>query len=456
MSIKSFGADKRGNVAMMFSLAAVPLVLAIGAATDILRMNNTQTLLQGATDAAALAGASAHGLGASVMNQTAADSLKANGAIDAVQTITIQDSGIEKGTGRFHVNFRGTVDTTFMALAGISTLDVGAYSEVEIGGQALEVALVLDNTASMNSEGRLDSLKAAAKSLVSQMVKDKPADGYLKIGIVPFADYVNVGMANRSAAWMDVPNDWNETIKNYPSVTVTGASGCHEEKAVYNNDGVPTPYTYQVCDNPGTSVTTYSDVVFPHRWYGCVGSRPDPLDRGIASLETRYPGIMDTGCPEPITNLTEDESTLIKQISSMNAVGETYIPSGLLWGWNMLDSSVPITGAKTKAEMEALKGVKSLVLMTDGDNTKSPEYPYHYGSDAALADKITAQLCENIKAENINVYTVAFKVTKASSKDLLTACASSASQAYNAEDAAGLAEAFSLIGKSLAQMRLTR
>ena len=140
----------------------------------------------------------------------------------------------------------------------------------------------------------------------------------------------------------------------------------------------------------------------------------------------------------------------------MNAVGETYIGPGLLWGWNVLDPSEPITGAKTAADMAATKGLKSVVLMTDGDNTKSAVYPYHYGNDPVQGDKITSQLCDRIKSDGISIYTVAFKVIKQSSKDLLTNCASDPEQAFDATDTAGLIVAFDQIGASLAQMRFTK
>jgi Flp pilus assembly protein TadG len=454
--MKSFLKNTSGNVAIMLSLAAVPILLATGAAIDILRQNDTQTLLQSAADSAAIAGAGFAQTDIGKAKTAVKDYLTQNEAYQAVASSMDVESEIDKKSGHFHVRLTGKINTTFMALAGVSALDVGAYSEVSAGGQDLEVALVLDNTASMNSEGRLVSLKAAAKSLVDTIFTAKSPTGYLKVGIVPFADYVNVGLSNRNASWINVPKDYTEVIKDYATVTYTGASDCHDEKGVWNNDGVPTPYTYQVCTSPGTPSTTYSDVTLNHKWEGCTGSRNSPLDLSIASPSDKYPGLLDTGCPQELTLLTENQSTVNTNIDAMNAVGETYIPSGLLWGWNMLDPDEPLKGAKTKAEMASAKGVKSVVLMTDGDNTKSAVYPYHYGSDAAEADKITAQLCENIKADGITIYTVAFKVTKPSSKSLLTNCASSAAKAFDATDAGSLLAAFDEIGQSLAQLRFTK
>jgi Flp pilus assembly protein TadG len=462
VTIKTFLADRQGNVAVLFSLAAIPLLIASGAAIDMLRMSNTLTLLQASTDAAAMAGANVEKISPSKTTAAIADFLAREGALQAVLPGYEITSGKDPKSGFFFVKLVGKMDTTFMSLAGFSTLDVGAFSEVDLGSQATEVALVLDNTASMNSNGRLDGLKVASKSLVKSLFENQPSNSYLKVGIVPFADYVNVGMPNRSASWMNVPADYSETIKNYPTVTYTGASGCHDENGVWNNDGVPVPYTYQVCTNPGTPKTTYSDVTFSHKWYGCVGSRDNPSDEKIDNPGVRYPGVLDTGCPSPITDLTNTQSTLIDQIDAMSAVGETYIPQGLLWGWNILDSNAPYGTAKTKGAMAALKGTKALILMTDGENTIYPDYPsiHHYSTTDTTALKATndrmISICDNIKSEGIKIYTVAFQVNTQASKDLLVSCASAPEQAYDAADSAALLTAFNEIGTQLAATRLTK
>ena len=54
---------------------------------------------------------------------------------------------------------------------------------------------------------------------------------------------------------------------------------------------------------------------------------------------------------------------------------------------------------------------KIMVLMTDGFNTHSPNYPDHEGTDVTTANQITAQTCANIKATGIVLYTIAFQVT---------------------------------------------
>ena len=453
---KQFGRNTKGNMSIMMAVAALPLLAAAGAAIDMVHANNAKTALQSAVDAAALAGGTSgfnsHAALSALVNKYLAEN-NANFSIGTADTI---DFGTTPVTNNFFVRVNGKIKTDFMSLVGIPDMGLGAYAEVEKGGQALELALVLDNTASMNSEGRLAALKVSAKKLVDTVMTNKPPGAYVKIGIVPFSNYVNVGVGNRNKSWVDVPADYTDTTavtyNSYPNATYTN---CHIVDHAYINDGVPAVWQENVCDvNAGTPVpVTY----FPtHTWNGCIGSRNDPLDVSIGSPNVKYPGIMDVGCPQPLTDLTDIQSTLNSQIDGMVATGETYIPSGVLWGWNMLDSQQPLTAAKTAAAMANLKGVKAMVLMTDGDNTLSATYPTHNGSDAAAADAKTAQLCINMKADGISIYTVGFKVNKPSSLAMLAACASNSGQALTADNDAALLAAFDQIGASLAQIRVAK
>ena len=75
---------------------------------------------------------------------------------------------------------------------------------------------------------------------------------------------------------------------------------------------------------------------------------------------------------------------------------------------------------------------RTLILMTDGANTKSLEDPYvdgkHNGSDTDATNALTATLCENIKNDNIDIWSVAYRFDGADTKAVLRACASGPSQ----------------------------
>jgi Mg-chelatase subunit ChlD len=336
---------------------------------------------------------------------------------------------------------------------------VSAYSEVKIGGDGIEVAMVLDNTGSMNAAGRLPALKTAAKLLVDEIMQAKDQGAYARVGIVPFSNYVNIGLSRRNKSWLDVEPDksvprvatWNE----YPDAT---KSNCRQVPNIV--DGVQQG-TSEQCDwNYGAPVPKTANVVDTYTWNGCVGSRPDPLDESLGSLSTRYQGLTNEWCTSEIVELTDNKSKLHDTIDGLVATGETYIPAGLLWGWNMLDSEEPLDKAKSATIIKEMGGTKAIVLMTDGQNTLAPYSPIHRGwdgaSDWAKGDAKTTTLCENIKADGITVFTVSFMVTDVASKALLANCASDSSKAYSAESAAALANAFKDIGSTLTAMRLTR
>ena len=106
--------------------------------------------------------------------------------------------------------------------------------------------------------------------------------------------------------------------------------------------------------------------------------------------------------------------------------------------------------------MKAIGGTKYIVLMTDGENTKSPVYPFHWGSDTVNANRITSTLCTNAKAAGITVYTVGFKVQAQTSKDLLVQCASSPALAFDAADDTALQASFDTIANQLAALRISQ
>lgn len=459
-SFKRFTADCKGNTAVMFALAFVPLLIGAGAAIDMVQTNQTLTVLQGASDAAAIAGGSSNLTSDSALQTVVEDYLKANNAIAALDSIDKIESKLDKAARTFTVSIKGKRKTTLMNLAGIDTMDLQASSEVNLGGDGLEIALVLDNTDSMNSGGRLSALKTAAKLLVDEVMKTKDTGAYVKVGVVPFSNYVNVGMSRRNKSWMDVdadasvtgPTCWN----TYPDAT---KFNCRQEPDI--QDGVSLGSTHEVCDwNYGTPVEQCGTTTSTTKWYGCVGSRSEPMDESIGTVSSPYKGMMNTGCTSEIVELTDNKTKLDNTIDGLVATGNTYIPAGLLWGWHMLDSEEPLSVAKTASAIKEMGGTKAIVLMTDGQNTLAPYAPWHWDgagtSDWAKGDAKMATLCENIKNDGIAVYTVAFMVTEPTAISLMASCATDPSKAFTAESAAELAEVFKDVGQSLTAMRLSK
>jgi len=148
---RSFSWNKKGNVAILFGLALIPIALFVGAAFDYGRGLAVRNRMADAADASALAIGSWQGLTQGQLKQRAQQFFDAN------------YSSSEMGTaGKLNVSFAGddikvevsgTVPTTFLKLANIDSIDVGASSTVTKKQRNIELALVLDTTGSMGSGG---------------------------------------------------------------------------------------------------------------------------------------------------------------------------------------------------------------------------------------------------------------------------------------------------------------
>ncbi len=397
--MKRFLKNTIGNTSIVFALSIVPVLAAVGAGVDMARMNEANTLLQGAVDAASLAAATSQNLSKSnVLAKIVDDYLLANNAPAKLRTVTSVTQGMNAATGNYRVSIHGMIDTSFLSVVGITQIEVAASSEVNLGIQGLEVALVLDNTGSM-AGSKIAALQTSAKSLISILETAKASYSDLKFGLVPFAQYVNVGTANAGQSWLTVP---------------------------------------------------------PSGWNGCVDSRPSPLDLQQGSNGGAIPGIANVNCPAPIEPLTNDTTAVNTKIDAMVAGGSTYIAGGLLWGWNVLNPDAPFQEGRTPAQMKAINGKKVAILMTDGTNTAAPSYPAHNSTNSVVADSNLAQVCDAVKADGIEIYTVLFEETNPVIVQLLQNCATAPKNAFLASSNQALIDTFTAIGKQLSDVRLAR
>ena len=88
-----------------------------------------------------------------------------------------------------------------MGLMGFKTLDVKASSTAAWGTKSLlRVALVLDNTGSMASGGKMTALQTAAKKMLSKLDSATQTTGDVYVSIIPFAKDVNFGSSNYNQA----------------------------------------------------------------------------------------------------------------------------------------------------------------------------------------------------------------------------------------------------------------
>jgi Flp pilus assembly protein TadG len=494
--------SQTGSVATTFAVSALGLILAVGCAIDYQRWSRAQTELQSVVDAAALAAAASPKSDAADLKAIALDYIGSNGQLAEIRDMQEPEFSYDSDQGRLTVAMNGKVDMAFMSLAGIFDMDVYARSQVQQPTiPPVEAVLVLDTTYSMVGS-KIDTLKTAAGNLVTSILANDEA----RVGIVPFASYVNVGVSRRNEPWANVPADSTTQTEScstsYPNAKnctttkttttctstkdgVTITSSCTKSSTTCESWGDPVKTckpawsstkdgvtitssctkSSTTCESWGDPVKTCKPATSTTKFYGCFGSRAEAYRPVISSIDQQYPGMMNTTCAAEILELTDNESTVGKMIKNLSVNGETYLPGGITWGWNMLTPEAPLTSALSVVDLQKKGGKKVMVLMTDGANTLAPTNA-NAGSHSAIASSkyknttytndLTAKLCENVKADGIEVYTVLFDVKDATIETLLRNCASEPAKSYVASDSAELIAAFDDIAKQLAQLRIVQ
>jgi Flp pilus assembly protein TadG len=439
-----------GNLAVVFAIAIIPLLAAVGAAIDYTRAVTAKTQLQNALDSTALMlsrDLSAGAIAASDIPTkgqayfTALFSNKESTNVTVTATYT-QASSTNNST--VLVTGSAQIKSYIMQLAGVPTMSFGSSSTATWGSNLLRVALVLDNTGSMAQYGKIGALKTAATSLVTQLSGLAKNTGDVYISVVPFEVDVNVGTSNKSASWLrwdlwDPANTyWN---RYYGYVTYcSGGSWFTRALCVGHN--------YNWGDTTPSTDTS--------QWNGCVTDRDPSNDVNSVlptSLATEWIADQDSSCPvAPILPLTYNWSAVNNTINSMTTQGATNQTIGLQWGWLSLLQQAPLNAP---AESANSKYQHIIILFTDGLNTA--DRWYGNGSDAATqVDTRMKLLCDAIKASGVTIYTVQIDTDGAGQSAVLPYCASASNDFYMLTQASQIATAFASIGTSISKLRVAR
>jgi Putative Flp pilus-assembly TadE/G-like len=232
---RAFMHSRRGNVAMMFALALVPMTLAAGAGLDFARAMLVRQQMAGALDAAALAVGSTTGLDQTTAQALAQKYFDANYTVNktafGTPVVSIPTSGYD-ANGSVVITATAPMPTILMKLAGITTLPVSTSSTVVWGQSKLWVALVLDNSGSMcqpdgqpcvdnsNTDSKIYQEKDAAKTMLTSLQGVSTVSGDIKVAIVPFNREVSIGTGSPSATFIDW-TFWEAVPKASDTTTIT-------------------------------------------------------------------------------------------------------------------------------------------------------------------------------------------------------------------------------------------
>lgn len=453
----SYGRDTGGNVAMMFAISVFVLIGLLAVAVDLANGFSAKQRLQNTTDAVALLAAKDKSLDTPAKLEAAAQALY-DATYPGDKGVRIVIKNMQRVGDKVTVTTQNNIDTYFSGVFNTTDLDVGVTSTAVFATKPMDVALVLDTTFSMSTNNKIGGLKVAANNLLNTF--DDLDNENLRVSVVPFAQYVNVGLSRRNANWLDVPAD---SVTRKPTTCrmkrdVISRYNCRRISRSCSNDGVSYDCSYNKCDKRyGPEYEVCSSGVSRATWKGCVGSRTGNYDERAEYNGRKIPGLLNTNCGAELQTLSKDLNKAKATVSAMKAKkknGDTYIPSGVLWGWRTLDESVPFAsgGTGVLADRE-----KVMIVMTDGENQGSKKGTKHNGKDQNAANAKTDATCEAAKRDGITIYTIAYglKTSDTKTRKLLTRCASGSANFFDAANASELNKAFQDIGEALNELRIS-
>jgi Flp pilus assembly protein TadG len=285
-----FQRDRRGDVAIIFALALIPILACVGAAVDYSRANALKADLQAAVDSTALmVSKNAASQTASAL-QTSAQTYF-NTLFNNTQGLNPQVTASYSNTGGSSVAVNATADmpTTFIAILGFKTLTITGSSTSKWGSTRLRVALVLDNTGSMADSGKIDALKTATKNLLTQLQAAATTNGDVYVSIVPFSKDINLGASNYNGSWIDW-TDWESA----PAIMATWIAN-NQTTWEQTGPGDACPLTNSshgfVCAPSPTSTSTTSTIPASGTYSGYICPGTDTGGKTSAKN-----GIMYNGC----------------------------------------------------------------------------------------------------------------------------------------------------------------
>lgn len=454
--------DTRGSTLIFVVSAIIPMMAFMGIAADMGRGYLVKARLSSALDAAALAA----GKEIFSPDPTAVATKYFNVNFPpGFMNATVIGPAVTIGPNQENVTITASasIPTTLVSLLGFSDLVVSARTVVNRENRGMELVLILDNTGSMNSGGKIQALKTAATDLINILYGSDETHPNFWIGLVPYVTTVNVGAQHDD--WLELPpvgfapDNWKGCMR----ARLDGDFDLTDEPpAIRRFD----PYLYASAPD-----NIWPEIVPPSSNWGSVPGKGPNL-----------------GCPDPVLPLTAEKSTVQAAVDAMRPwmVGGTLGNLGLVWGWRALspnwrglwggDLSLPLDYGEPLTD-------KVVVMLTDGQNqlwdhhTSGPEgWDYNgysippgpedanYNSYGRLKnppwtattvkdwiDNRMSVVCESMKAQGIIIFTITFQ---GGNEDLFRNCATSPQHYFNSPTNADLQIAFRSIGQVLSNLRL--
>ncbi|PHP66676.1 hypothetical protein CSC94_13430 [Zhengella mangrovi] len=420
--MKKFLQDRSGNFSLVAAVAAVPLVFAVGLGVEYSDITAEKAKLQNALDSASLAVARE---GIKLSNDMAykiADEYVRSNFTGDIKSVAVNRTG-------YSVAVSATTEKklAFGTIMGNETWKIVGQSVAEYAPAQYELSLVLDTTGSMEG-AKLAAMKAAVNTLIDALSVQVTNKSALKVGVVPYATFVNVGpqygpqfdkngkvVNGTGADWLDTKGKLDYPQVDLPSglsrfelyealgfkwpgcvetrldtksndYALTDAEAISSDKdslfvptfaidepddtwpngfPKYPNNYIKSPVT--LLDSVTTRMARYGVIKVGGQWVKdpLLAVNLDPSPSIFYSNESDPKG-PGYGCEtEPLLPLTSDLNKVKSKVSVLKANGSTNITEGVLWGWRTLSDREPFSEGSASNHGSR----KIMIVLTDGTNS---------------------------------------------------------------------------------------
>jgi Flp pilus assembly protein TadG len=396
-------ADKSGGTTLLVALSTPVLVGALGVGVDTGAWYVEKQRVRQIADSAALGAARALATGLDQATATAYAQRDAarNGYVAGAngQNLTVTSpptSGAYAGKqGAVEVVATRNLPSLFSRFVlGASARTVSSRAVAfapAVMTKNLEVALVLDVSSSMASGTeqsgvtKMEAQQDAAKQLISIVVQSGQTPFSSRVALAPFSSSVNVGSAYFTTATnKSISGSWTGVVERTGTYKFT--------------DDVPNA-TYRYF---GDFKTKRAGAMGDYSWY-------------VQSMSSQTPGAANV-----IRPLSSSKTDLETALNGLTSNGTTAAHLGLAWAWYMTSPkwNAIFSGTNAPNTYDASKTYKAIVVLSDFD------FNSYYESGNGTANYQFEQLCTQIKASGVKIFTVGYKTTGTSNNARRVACAS--------------------------------
>jgi Flp pilus assembly protein TadG len=436
--------DRSGNFAVLTGVVASMLMLSVGYGVNVAQSYQLKSSLRNALDSA--------------VTSTARD--LTTGAIEEEDARKMVEAFLHANSDpKFATTDRFVLDSLVIDRTA-KTIEATAYANVNLAfpifstndprvsinsaavysDKTIEVAMMLDVTGSMAGQ-KIKDLKTAAKNAVDAFLAGQdPKKPRVRVAIVPYANSVNAGnLASTSVFVERNASDRKQAPGSEAPIAVSGG---------------PRPDN---CATERKGNEQYTDA----------GPDVAMVSRDLLLTDFSEDG-KTRACPiAALAPLTANADALKTTIDSFVAEGGTAGHIGIQWAWYMLSErwSGVFEESARPAKFDPKKVAKYAILMTDGEfnlsyfdaNESSEVY-----NDAGKEPTRTAakKLCAAMRAQNIEIFSVGFKLENSYAKDVMKDCATpdtgSVKHYYQTSTGAELDKAFQEIARNIERLALTK